>query len=181
VITNTANGFVVSGSVVVTLPPTVTPHSGTLVTWIVDRPLDPAYGSGTLTTTTIMNGSSSPPIGAFLSTNGSVFSEFSNVGSPSVSSIPLSLVNGIDTPPWTSLTMSSSLFSYTSGPGNVLRQEFQLDGIYQAGPGGSWTISVPVTTFATIVPEPSSLVSSVIAVVVVGFAQFCRTRRSSRA
>ncbi|MBS0266952.1 MAG: hypothetical protein JSS02_33810, partial [Planctomycetes bacterium] len=108
VITNTTNGFIVTGTVSVTVPATTSQLSGILATWVVDRPLDPTYGSGTLTTTTIVNGTSSPPIGIFGFTTGKASSEFSNVGAASESYVGLSLINGLDIPPWTGLTATSS-------------------------------------------------------------------------
>lgn len=163
VVTNTANGFTVSGQVIITInvaPPT---NAGTLVQWTVDRPLDPAYtGPFTLSTTTVLNGFSAPPVGVFQPTSGQVSSEFTNVGAASQSQIPMTLVNGLDSPPWNNLTSTSSTFLYAPSAGN-LRQSFVLDGVYLAGPGGTWTIDVPVTTFATSVPEPSGLVLGILA------------------
>ena len=159
ILTNTANGFVVSGQVLINVgvaPPT---HSGILVDWVVDRPLDPTYaGPFNLTTTTVLTGFSAPPVGTFQNTSGMVVSEFTNVGAASQSQLPMSLVNGIDSPSWTSLTNSSSTFFYSPSTGN-LEQHFILDGVYLGGPGGTWKIDVPLRTFVTTsVPEPSGMV-----------------------
>ena len=159
VLTNTANGFIVSGQVIINIgvaPPT---NSGVLVDWVVDRPLDPTYaGPFNLMTTTVLTGYSAPPAGTFQNTSGTVTSEFTNVGAASQSQLPMSLVNGIDSPSWTSLTNSSSTFFYSPSTGN-LRQHFILDGVYLGGPGGTWTIDVPLRTFVTAnVPEPSGMV-----------------------
>jgi len=156
VLTDNANGFVVSGQLIVNIPSTSI--AGTLATWTVDRPLDPAYGSGTLTTTTVLSGFSQPPAGTAGNTNGFVESIFTNyLGTPtSLSLIPTSLVAGVDSPPWISLSVTSTPFSYTSGGTNFLRQLFQLDGIYLGGPGGNWIVDVPVRTTANVVPEPST-------------------------
>jgi len=155
-LTDTANGFFVAGQVIINVPPT--PIAGTLANWTVDRPLDPTYGSGSLITTTVLDGFSQPPAGAAGNTSGFVESIFTNyLGTPtSLSFIPTSLVAGVDAPPWISLTVNSTPFAYTSGGVNFLRQVFQLDGIYLGGPGGNWIVDVPVYTTATVVPEPST-------------------------
>jgi hypothetical protein len=160
VINNTANGFVVSGQAIIAVTPG---SSGILVEWIVDRPLDPLYaGPFNLQTTTILDGFSAPPVGTFSSTAGVARTEFtSHPGS--LSNIPLSLVNGLDIPPWTpQITVTSPTFVYTPGPGLVLRQHFFVDGVYISGPGGNWVIDVPLwSSFApdpATIPEPSSVV-----------------------
>ena len=153
-LTDNANGFVVAGQVIINVPPT--PIAGTLATWTVDRPLDPTYGAGSLITTTVLSGFSQPPIGAVGNTSGAVDSVFTNFPGSSISLIPMSLVSGIDSPPWISLTVNSTPFAYVSGGANFLRQVFQLDGIYLGGPGGNWIVDVPVRTTATVVPEPST-------------------------
>jgi len=163
VLTNTANGFVVSGQVIInigTAPPT---NEGVLVDWTVDRALNPSYPSPlNLTTNTVLSGFSTPPVGTFQNTAGSVVSEFTNVGAASQSQIPLTLVNGLDSPSWASLTNSSSTFLYTPSSGS-LEQHFQLDGVYLGGPGGTWTIDVPLATFVTTtVPEPSGMILGLI-------------------
>ena len=158
VLTNTANGFIVTGQVIINVSSAPPANSGVLVDWVVDRPLDPSYtGPFNLTTTTVLNGFSAPPVGAFQNTAGSVVSQFTSVGTPSQSQLPLTLVNGLDSPAWTSLVNTSSTFLYTPSSGN-LEQHFQLDGVYLGGPGGTWTIDVPLATFVARVPEPSGMV-----------------------
>lgn len=152
-LTDTANGFVVAGQVIVNVPPG--PAGGVLVSWTVDRPLNPAYGTSLMTTTTILDGFVQPPIGIFQPTAGSALSEFTNYSGTSSSWIPITLVNGATI--WPTLSVTSSTFSYTSGGANFLRQRFDLDGVQINGPGGVWIVDVPATTFATAVPEPSSL------------------------
>lgn len=99
VLSSTANGFIVSGQVMITVS-AAPPVSGILVEWIVDRPLDPTYaGPFSLNTTTVLDGFSSPPIGMFQNTAGNVTSQFTNVGAASTSFIPMTLVNGLDNPP----------------------------------------------------------------------------------
>ena len=152
-LTDNANGFVVSGQVLVALP--AGPVAGTLVSWEVDRPLDPTHGTATLMTTTILDGFSLPPPGAMGTTNGVVRSSFTNYPVVSLSQIPISLPNGFAN--WTNITVNSSTFSYTSAGVNYLRQRFDLDGIQDSGPGRTWTIDVPVTTIVTVIPEPAAL------------------------
>ncbi len=172
-LTDNGSGFVVSGQVIIAIP--AAPVSGTLVTWTVDRPLDPTFGTGTLTTTTQLTGFSQPPVGAAGNTSGLTRSEFTNFPGVSQSLIPLSLVVGVDSPPWISLSATSAPFSYTSGGTNFLRQVFQLDGIYNGGPGGNWIVDVPLRTIATVVPEPSTFV--LFAVALVGLVGRARRRR----
>lgn len=156
VLTDNVNGFVVSGQVLINVP--AAPVSGTLAFWVVDRPLDPSYGTGSLVTTTVLNGFSAPPPGSIGNTSGNVRSGFTNFPGVSQSLIPMTLLGGVDTPPWISLSATSSTFTYTSGGVNFLRQIFDLDGIYFGGPGGTWTVDVPVSTFAfSVVPEPTWL------------------------
>ncbi len=156
VITNTALGFVVTGTVLINVP--AAPTGGILVQWLVERPLDPTYtGPFNLTTITSLDGFSLPPPGGFQNTAGQVTSRFTaHPGSDS--SIAMQLVNGIDTPAWNpTITVTSPVFTYTPGAGLTLQQYFVLDGIYTGGPGGTWTIDVPVTT-SVGVPEPSAAV-----------------------
>ena len=154
-LTDNPNGFVVSGQIIIAVPATSQPISGTLVSWVVDRPLDPTYGTGSLITTTILDGFSQPPPGLAGNTSGFVQSSFTNFPVTSLSQIPISLPLGIAV--WNNITVNSSTFAYTSGGVNYLRQQFDVDGIYQSGPGGNWVVDVPVTTIATVVPEPSSI------------------------
>lgn len=106
-------------------------------------------------TTTILDGFSAPPPGAFQQTGGSVQSYDTNFQGPSTSFIPMTLIKSIAV--WSNITVNSSSFAYTSGGTNFLRQRFDLDGVQLSGPGGTWTIDVPVTTIVTLVPEPSSI------------------------
>lgn len=159
VLTDTANGFVVSGQLLITVPASFV--SGTLAAWEVDRPLDPAFGSATLQTTTILTGFSTPPPGAVGNTSGAVTSYFTDNPNPplagSASLIPMTLVLGVDIPAWNNLTMTSSSFAYVSGGVNFLHQRFDLDGIYFGGPGGVWTVDVPLASLIQPVPEASGL------------------------
>jgi hypothetical protein len=159
VLTDNANGFTVSGQVLVNVPSTTTTISGILVSWTVDRPLAFPYGPASLTTTTDLSGFSAPPIGSVGNSQGLVQSIYTDYlgTTTSLSQIPMQLVAGVDSPPWISLTNTSAVFSHTATPGQSLHQTFFLDGIYFSGPGGTWVIDVPVTSFVTVVPEPSTL------------------------
>jgi hypothetical protein len=157
-ITNTPNGFVVTGQAIINLSG---PAQGLLVDWVVERPLDPLYaGPFNLQTSTILDGFSSPPVGTFNPTAGIARSEFtSHPGS--LSSIPVHLFNGVDTPPWSpAITVTSPTFVYTPGVGLTLMQHFFVDAVYTSGPGGNWVIDVPLRSQALAVqgtiPEPSS-------------------------
>jgi len=171
-LTDTANGFVVSGTVTIAVP--AGSHTGTLLSYVVDRPLDPAWGTGTFSTTTVLDGFSAPPsLGTFGNTFGSVRSHVTSYPATSLSQIPMALVAGAAT--WNNLTNTSPLFAYTSGSGTFLRQRFDLDGIQSAGPGGTWTIDVPVTTSLNAVPEPATM-----AAFAFGFGALLKQRRRAR-
>lgn len=151
-ITNTAGGFFVAGVATINVPPTGA--AGTLLSYIVDRPLNPAYGTNTLTTTTVLDGFSQPPVGAVGNTSGYVNSEFTNFPGASQSIIPITLPGGTAT--WVLLSNTSAPFVYTSGGTNYLRQRFDLDGVYQGGPGGAWLVDIPAWTTANAIPEPAT-------------------------
>lgn len=157
-LTDTANGFIVSGQVLVNVPSTSSPITGILATWIVDRPLTFPYGPASLATTTVLDGFSAPPTGTIGNTNGIVESIFTDYlgTTTSLSMVPMTLVAGVDSPPWLTLSSTSAVFSHTATPGQFLRQVFTLNGDYQSGPGGNWVIDVPVTTEFNVVPEPST-------------------------
>lgn len=161
-ITPLTNGFSVTGQVHVNVPATSTPIGGLLLAYEVDYPVDPTYPfNPALFTSTIVSGFSQPPIGLAGNTAGVVDSVILTLPStplaPSLSNVPLFLVNGIDSPPWTPpLVGNSSVFGFAGAPNMVLRQRFTLDGIYNTGPGGLWIIDLPADTIYTVVPEPST-------------------------
>jgi MYXO-CTERM domain-containing protein len=167
VLTPLANGFVVSGQVFVTIP--AGPSSGVLVQWSVIRRIDPAFSGSGLMTNTVLTGFSSPPVGTFGTTSGIVTTDWrffagSGFVGGSQSSIPMTLVNGIDNPAWTGLTASSggSGFTWTAGffPGAVMQQDFTLFGNYTSGPGGVWVIDVPVTSITVPAPGAAALLAA---------------------
>ena len=162
VLTDTPTGFIVSGQAIVNLGPAspIAPISGILIEWEVERLLNPSFGSANLQTSTILTGFSQPPLGIVLNSAGYTYSEFDNYPGSSLSNMIVTLVGGVDLPPWNNLTVTSSTFSYTSGGAQYLRQHFVLDGIYFSGPGGNWIIDVPLESTVEIVPEPSSMVLS---------------------
>jgi hypothetical protein len=161
VLTSNPNGFVVSGQVAITIPPG--PSSGILVQWTVVRRIEPfAFSASGIMTNTILTGFSAPPIGTFANTSGSVVTDWrfmpggALVGG-SQSTVPMSLVNGVDSPAWAALTANSGGggFTWTGGifTAAVMQQQFTLFGNYTGGPGGVWVIDVPVTS-EVIVPLP---------------------------
>lgn len=171
------NGFVVSGTLQITIPPG--PVSGILAHWAVERRIDPTFSGTGIQTSTVLTGFSLPPPGTFANTNGTVTSTWNMLPSNAVvggstSTVPMSLVNGVDVPAWNALTANSGPFVWTAGffPG-VLRQEFTLFGNYTGGAGGTWFVDVPVWTY--VVPEPSSVALGAIAFG--GFVAFCVRRR----
>lgn len=173
VLTDTLTGFIVTGQVLVNIPSTSTPITGILASWTVDRPLQFPYGPANLTTTTDLSGFSSPPPGSVGNSSGLVQSIFTDYlgTTTSLSSIPMTLVAGVDSPPWISLSNTSAVFSHTATAGQFLRQTFFLDGQYFSGPGGTWTIDVPVTSSITVVPEASTFAMTGLAVAgMMGFA-----------
>ncbi len=167
-IVNLPNGFNITGNITINTGPGFV--GGTLLSWTVDRPLDPSYGTGILSTTTYLFGFSQPPsLGTFGNTSGISQSEFTNFVGPSTSTIPLNLTAGAQT--WNNI-FSSGPFVYTSGGTNYLRQRFDLDGIQLSGPGGNWVVDVPLTTTVDVVPEPTSL-----AAIFAGIGAFAIRRR----
>lgn len=156
-ITNTANGFTVQGQVIVSVP-AGGPLSGILVGWEVDRPVVNGYTANGIWTTTILDGYSLPPGGGGGNTTGYTSTQFTDYlgTTTSLSLIPMTLINGMDNPQWNFLSATSTPFNHVGGVGQNLRQVFWLDGIYNGGPGGNWVIDVPVTSFITVVPEPST-------------------------
>lgn len=155
-INNFLNGFDVLGQVTISVPPGA--QSGTLLYWVVDRPLDPLYlpATSALSTTTNLTGYSQPPsVGTFGNTSGQSYTLFDQYPVTSKSTIPLTLVNGAAT--WTNLTNTSTTFNYTVGGTQYVRQVFDLDGIQLSGPGGNWIVDFPVSTVVNGVPEPTTM------------------------
>jgi len=159
VITNTANGFTVTGDATIFALPAPPTAAGILVEWVIDRPLSPSFTFTSWTTTTILDGFSLPPVVTAGNTGGVVTTEFSEPGmqGPSQSSLLMSLVGGSAT--WISLSNTSGAFSGATPatPTYFLRQRFFLDGVYLAGPGGNWVVDVPVDSFIQQLPEPAMM------------------------
>ncbi|MCE9552201.1 MAG: PEP-CTERM sorting domain-containing protein [Planctomycetes bacterium] len=159
-----------------------TPLSGILLDYEVDYPIDPAYPFNPgLFTTTAIDGFSAPPVGLVGTTAGFVHSSIVTLPNtylvPSISNIPLTLVAGVDNPPWIpAIVANSGVFPFTGATGMVLRQRLTLDGIYNSGPGGVWTIDLPVQTFEA--PEPSTLALTALGLTGLGLLacrqKFCR-------
>lgn len=175
-ITPLPNGFSVSGQVGIVVP--AGSVAGTLAAWVIDYPIDPSYAfNPSLSITTSLLGFSAPPLGVVGSTSGIVESAIvtlpGTVLGPSISLVPMSLVAGVDSPAWgpSPLVGVSTTFPFIGAASMVLRQRFQLDGIYSAGPGGMWIIDVPVTTIVNGVPEPSTALLATF-----GFAGFAAWR-----
>ena len=155
------NGFDVTGQFTVTL---TGPISGTLASWTIDRPIAAFTTVPAFQTSTVLDGFSLPPGPPNVagSTFGLVATYVIDTSVPgavvpnSRSSIPISLVNGAAT--WLLLSNLSPAFPLVTGPSTsfVLRQEFWLDGILSAGPGGNWLIDVPVFSTLAPVPEPAT-------------------------
>ena len=153
IINNAGFSFTVSGVVEVQIPSGL--NGGILLEWTVDRELHPTYGSSNIITTTSLTGFSDPPeFGTFGDTSGVTFSALDQYPVVSESTIPLTLTSGVAT--WNGITIQSTPFFYTSAFGfHYLRQKFYLEGSQLSGPGGLWTIDLPLTSEVTIVPEPS--------------------------
>jgi hypothetical protein len=153
VITDTTTGFTVTGQVLVNVPPGS--HSGTLVSWTVERKMNQGHNAVNEFTNTQLDGFSQPPPGIFGNTSGVVESEFTNV-TGSAATINPTLTAGAAV--WTNLTASNGPHSFLVGSSDYLRQTFFVDGTQINGPGGQWIIDVPVMSFVTTaVPEPASV------------------------
>ncbi len=162
--TSLGNGFSVSGQIDVNI--TTATAAGILLEYEIDWPIDPAYPfNPSLFTTTIIDGYSLPPIGTVGNTFGFVDSYIVTLPNtmlvPSAAALPLSLVAGIDSPAWSPpIGINSGTFAFGGAPGMALRQHFFLDGNYMSGPGGIWTIDLPVITMVSqmpAVPEPNAI------------------------
>ena len=177
IVTPLTNGFVASGTLQISVP--AGPVSGILAQWTIERRVDPTYSGVGIQTSTILTGFSTPPVGTFGITSGTVTSTWQHVPSytlvgGSTSTVPMTLVNGIDSPAWNSLTANSSPFVWTAGFSTaVLQQQFTLFGNYTSGPGGVWLVDVPVTSI--VVPEVPSLLLGSLALG--GMLLFVRFRR----
>ena len=156
-ITNLTTHFTVSGQVIVNVPAGAV--SGPLVDWIIRRPLDPGWGTGTLYTATQLIGFSLPPGGGtYGNTTGAVqtyatsYPTFGPGGSISI--VPMALTAGAAS--W-GVIIASFPFVYTSGGTNWVEQRFSLNGDQISGAGGNWVIDVPVDSYLTSnpVPEPA--------------------------
>ena len=92
----------------------------------------------------------------------------------SLSSYAMTLTNGMAT--WSTGPINSGTFSGATpaSPTYYLRQHFFLDGTYLSGPGGTWTVDVPLDSYITQVPEPGMI--SLLSVV----GLFAVTRRGVR-
>jgi len=161
VLTPLVNGFVVSGQMIVSVP--AGPVSGILAQWTVIRRIDPAFSGAGLMTNTILTGFSAPPVGTFGITSGTVVTDWrfnagGGVVGASQSTVPMTLIGGIDSPAWTGLSASSGGggFTWTAGffPNAVMQQTFTLFGNYTSGAGGNWVIDVPV--FSETIPTPGA-------------------------
>lgn len=156
-ITPLPNGMSVAGQIQITVP--AGNSAGILLNYVVDYPIDPTYTfNPAMFTLTSIDGFSLPPPGAGNS-GGNVKSVIVTLPStelaPSVSSVPLTLINGFDNPPWTpAITATSGTFPFAGAPNMVLRQSFFIDANY-SGPGGTWILDFPVITLALSMPEPS--------------------------
>lgn len=134
--------------------------SGTLVRWVVDRPLVASQLLTNVMTTTLLDGFSLPPAGTVANSGGSVRTYITDLTQPnsvigsSMSSIAISLTAGAAT--WSTLVDTSPGFTLFTGSNYALRQVFDLDGVYPGGPGGTWLVDVPVLSGIAAVPEPSS-------------------------
>jgi hypothetical protein len=156
-ITNFVTHFTVSGQVIVNVPAGAV--SGPLVDWIIRRPLDPGWGTGTLYTATQLIGFSLPPSGGtYGNTTGAVqtyATSYPTLGpGGSISIVPMALTNGAAS--W-GVIVGSFPFVYTSGGTNWVEQRFSLNGDQISGAGGNWVIDVPVDSFlsSSPIPEPA--------------------------
>ncbi len=153
VITSTANGFVASNTVTVSTP---LPAAGTLVYWQLDRPFTLSTAT-TFFTTSFLDGFVTAPGGVFAPSSGSLrtyvidTANNNNIFAGTTSQIGISLINGATT--WSNLSFNSPNFTLPAYNFYAVRQVFDLDGVYLAGPGGSWLVDVPAASSISPVPE----------------------------
>lgn len=157
----TGTDIIVTGDVTVAVSSAPPIRAGTLASWRVECPL--ATPVTNAITTTTLDGFVNPPPGTFNPTNGIVESSVEVASIPvagSNSSIPVGIAGGTnppggtDSPLWTpALIATSGLFSTTTAA--ILKQRFDLDGVYTSGPGGNWVVDVPVrTSLREVAPVP---------------------------
>lgn len=149
---NTLNplGYSVAGQFIVNVPAGAV--SGTLLRYEVRRPLNPNFGSQSVNVLQYLIGFSQPPAGTFGNTSG-FCRTYLDVGGQFANS-NLNLTNGAQTWNW---NVQSPFFNYTSGTDLFLVQEFELDGVKLSGPAGQWIVDLPVDSFLSPVPEPTTL------------------------
>jgi hypothetical protein len=149
----------VTGQFAVNVPNT--PVSGTLVRWIVDRPMLSGQLLLNFATTSLLDGFSQPPPGLIGVTGGTLRTFITDLSVPnsvignSMSTIPIWLNTGLTT--WNMLSASSATFSLFTGTNYALRQVFDLDGVYLGGAGGTWVVDVPAMSSLAAVPEPGAI------------------------
>ncbi len=175
-INNFVTHFTVTGQVIVNVPPGAV--SGPLVNWIIRRPLDPFWGTGTLYTATQLIGFSLPPSGGtYGNTFGGVQTYATNYPTlgpgGSISFVPMALTNGAAT--W-GIIIGSFPFVYTSGGTNWVEQRFSLQGDQISGAGGNWVIDVPVDSFLTSSPIPEPAVWALFGLGAVGLVAWRKSR-----
>lgn len=143
-------GFNVAGQFIVNVP--AGNVTGTLLHYVVKRPLNPTFGSANLNVFQYLVGFSQPGAGTYGNTSG-YCKTYLDVGGQNATSA-LNLTAGVQTWNW---NVQSPFFNYTSGTDIYLVQEFWLDGFKVSGPASQWVVDLPVDSLLVPVPEPASL------------------------
>jgi hypothetical protein len=155
-VTDTSTGFIVSGTV--TIGVNGGTEAGTLLQWEVLRPLDPGWGSGTMTNTSSLTGWIDAPAGS-LAASGTLLTEYTATGSstailgPFLYSWPSPGTTFFPPPP----AVTTSPFVYTSNGTQFLRQRFDIDYSYAGSGPATYSIDFPAESITQPVPEPSTL------------------------
>lgn len=148
-LTDVPGGFSISGQYIVNV--TAGTHSGTLLEYEVERPIDPTYPTGFETLTSLFVGFVDAPAGAF---GGSLIGNSYTFNYPN-SNTPVNWTYP-GTGVWAFNVSNSTTFGYTIGGGQFLRQRFIVTYSYSNTIGGQYVVDLPATTLSQPVPEPAT-------------------------
>lgn len=153
-LTDLANGFSVSGQVQIDV--TAGQHSGTLLSWEVERPLNPLFTPPmTMVNTSSLTGYIIAPASAG-SDYGQITTEYT--ATPSMAIGTFSYSGGVQT----QLNVSqTATFPYTAGGVNFLRQAYFVNYNFNV-PAGTYVLDFPADSLSDPLPEPTTCVTAAI-------------------
>lgn len=150
VLTDTANGFTVSGQFLVNVNSGAS--SGSLLQYWVRRPIDPLSPTQAENLTVNFSGFIDCPVGGLADSM-----QCANVNTAAPASFTLvnvAYLGGTITP----FTISTSTaYTHVMGAGWFLEQRLNVNYSYSAGTAGQYIVDLPATTESQPVPEPATL------------------------